>query len=68
MMAAIADPALDAKQRANNARYLAYYRLAKAGRGIDLTTLRIGPVSLLHMPGELLVEYQLAAGNRSDRY
>lgn len=61
MMAAIADAALDPKQRANNARYLAYYRLVKAGRGIDLTTLRIGPVSLLHMPGELFVEYQLAA-------
>ena len=30
MMAAIADASLDVKQRANNARYLAYYRLVKA--------------------------------------
>ncbi|MFN0103884.1 MAG: hypothetical protein ACKV2U_17600 [Bryobacteraceae bacterium] len=61
MMAAIGDAALDAKQRANNARYLAYYRLVKAGRRVDLTALRMGPVSILHMPGELFVEYQLAA-------
>jgi len=61
MMAAIADASLDVKQRANNARYLAYYRLVRAGRRVELTALRMGSVSLLHMPGELFVEYQLAA-------
>lgn len=61
MAAAIADTKLDPKQRANHARYLAYYRLTKAGRKIELSTLRLGPVTLLHMPGELFVEYQLAA-------
>ncbi|HEU0124558.1 MAG TPA: hypothetical protein VFQ91_28765 [Bryobacteraceae bacterium] len=61
MAAAIADTRLDPKQRANHARYLAYYRLAKAGRKTELSTLHIGSVHLLHMPGELFVEYQLAA-------
>ena len=61
MMAAIENAALDAKQRANNARYLAYYRLVKGGRRLDLTALRLGQFSVVHMPGELFVEYQLAA-------
>ncbi len=61
MMAAIGDGSLDARQRANHARYLAYYRLVKGGRGVDLTALRLGGFSVVHMPGELFVEYQLAA-------
>jgi hypothetical protein len=28
---------------------------------VDLTCLKLGPVYLVHMPGELFVEYQLAA-------
>jgi hypothetical protein len=59
--AAIANPALSLPLRANHARYLAFYRLTKAGRRIDLSALRLGPFSILHMPGELFVEYQLAA-------
>jgi hypothetical protein len=61
LTAAIANASLDAKQRANHARYLAFYRLTKAGRRIDITSLRIGSFSIVHMPGELFVEYQLAA-------
>ncbi len=57
LTAELADP----KQRLNQARYLAYYRLTKAGRTIDLTALRLGSFSVVHMPGELFVEYQLAA-------
>jgi hypothetical protein len=59
--AAIANPALSLPLRANHARYLAFYRLTKAGRRIDLSALRLGPFSILHMPGELFVEYHLAA-------
>ena len=61
MMAAIGNASLDAKQRANNARYLAYYRLVKGGRRFDLAALRLGGFSVVHLPGELFVEYQLAA-------
>lgn len=59
--AAIADAKLEVRPRANHARYLAFLRLTKAGRKIDLTALRIGPFSVVHMPGELFVEYQIAA-------
>ncbi len=43
------------------ARRLSYLRRHKSGKGVDLSCMRIGPVSMLHMPGELFVEYQLAA-------
>ncbi|MCA9111584.1 MAG: hypothetical protein KDA52_16645, partial [Planctomycetaceae bacterium] len=33
----------------------------EAGRTIDCTSLRMGDVIIVHMPGELFVEYQLAA-------
>jgi len=40
---------------------LAWLRRARAGHKVRPCCLRIGPVYLLHMPGELFVEYQLAA-------
>ena len=49
------------KFRANAARYLAWLRLTKAGRTIPIGCLQAGPARILHMPGELFVEYQLAA-------
>jgi hypothetical protein len=33
----------------------------KEGHQIDLACLRVGEARVLHMPGELFVEYQLAA-------
>ena len=43
------------------ARHLAWARRCHAGHGIDVSCLEIGPAQLVHMPGELFVEYQLAA-------
>lgn len=43
------------------ARRLSYLLRRKSGKGISLSCMKIGPVSVLHMPGELFVEYQLAA-------
>jgi hypothetical protein len=40
---------------------LAWVLRCKSGHQIDLACLRIGPARVLHMPGELFVEYQLAA-------
>lgn len=40
---------------------LAFVRRVKAGHQIDITCLRIGSARMLHLPGELFVEYQLAA-------
>jgi hypothetical protein len=43
---------------------LAWLRRCLAGHKIDLTCLKLGPARILHMPGELFVEYQLAAKAR----
>ncbi|MBI5692478.1 MAG: hypothetical protein HZC55_20540 [Verrucomicrobia bacterium] len=40
---------------------LAFLRRARAGATIDITCLRVGRTRMLHLPGELFVEYQLAA-------
>jgi hypothetical protein len=40
---------------------LAWLRRYKAGRRIDVSCLQLGRARILHMPGELFVEYQLAA-------
>lgn len=40
---------------------LAWVRRREADHAIDVTCLRIGKARVLHLPGELFVEYQLAA-------
>jgi hypothetical protein len=40
---------------------LAWLRRVKAGHQIDITCLTVGHTRMLHLPGELFVEYQLAA-------
>jgi hypothetical protein len=44
-----------------SAMQLAWLRRCQAGHRIEVSELRLGDVSLLHLPGELFVEYQLAA-------
>ena len=39
----------------------AWLRWTKQGNRIDVTCLKIGDTRMLHLPGELFVEYQLAA-------
>jgi hypothetical protein len=48
-------------ERAKAANDLAWLRRCKAGDTIDVACLRLGPARVLHLPGELFVEYQLAA-------
>jgi hypothetical protein len=57
----LADAKAGFRDRARAARQLAWARRCKAGHRIDLGCLRVGTVRVLHMPGELFVEYQLAA-------
>lgn len=64
----LAEADLLAKLRSTAARgyisfadQLAFVRHAKAGHQIDITCLRLGQTRMLHLPGELFVEYQLAA-------
>ena len=40
---------------------LAFLERAREGHAIPVTCLRIGSVRMLHLPGELFIEYQLAA-------
>jgi len=40
---------------------LAWVRRCQAGHTIDVACLRLGQTRVLHLPGELFVEYQLAA-------
>jgi hypothetical protein len=47
--------------RLKAARNLAWARRVDEGRAISVSRLRLGPIDILHLPGELFVEYQLAA-------
>jgi hypothetical protein len=53
--------------RLQAARALAFLTRSDAGRQITIGRLRIGRVDVLHMPGELFVEYQLAAQRMSPK-
>jgi hypothetical protein len=61
IVAELRNTATEPKFRANAARYLAWLRLTKAGRTIPIHCLHLGPARILHLPGELFIEYQLAA-------
>jgi hypothetical protein len=54
-------PHADPKQYFGIGDELAWVLRCKSGHRIDLACLRIGDVRVVHMPGELFVEYQLAA-------
>jgi hypothetical protein len=47
--------------RLQAARAIAWARRTQAGHKICIARLRLGPIDILHLPGELFVEYQLAA-------
>ncbi|MEX2174880.1 MAG: hypothetical protein WD872_10990 [Pirellulaceae bacterium] len=51
----------DGKEFFGSADTLAWVLRCKSGHKIDLACLRVGDARVLHMPGELFVEYQLAA-------
>jgi len=55
------DPKVDTPRRTHAAKELIWSRRCKAGDTVDITCLTLGPARILNMPGELAVEYQLAA-------
>lgn len=61
LKATLEDASLPESNRLPAAGKLAYVERVLSGQRIDLTCLKLGQVHLLHMPGELFVEYQLAA-------
>jgi len=56
------DPKAIPRDRASSARYLAWWqRCQSKAPNITIQTLRMDGAAIVHMPGELFVEYQLAA-------
>ena len=61
LQALVKDASKPARERAEAARELVWLRRCRAGDTIDVACLRLGKARVLHLPGELFVEYQLAA-------
>jgi hypothetical protein len=57
----VEDSAGAPRERVRAARDLVWLRRCRVNDPIELTCLRLGPAWVVHMPGELFVEYQLAA-------
>ncbi len=57
----LTDTSLDDNARMGAAREVAFLERHEAGKKITIGLLKLGPAYVLHMPGELFVEYQLAA-------
>ena len=57
----LADPQAEPGDKVGAASDLVWASRCAAGETIDLQCLRLGQARILHMPGELFVEYQLAA-------
>lgn len=61
LAAALDRPGTPIRERAVTATELAWLRRCLAGDTIDVSCLKLSNARLLHLPGELFVEYQLAA-------
>jgi hypothetical protein len=57
----IGDANAEEGERLSSAGKLAFTLRAQHGEALELSCLKLGSVYVLHMPGELFVEYQLAA-------
>jgi hypothetical protein len=69
LLAVLTNKAAKVRERASAANELVWLRRCHAGETIDVACLRLGSARVLHMPGELFVEYQLAAqAMRPDRF
>lgn len=61
LKAKVADETLKEPDRLRSARNYVWARRCEAGETIDMQCLQVGSAYVLHMPGELFIEYQLAA-------
>lgn len=57
----VANEGANMMQRLRSARQLAWVERCAAGYELDVSCLSLGNVAVLHLPGELFIEYQLAA-------
>jgi hypothetical protein len=69
LVATLEDRSAKVTERAKAANDLVWLRRCKSGGTIDVSCLKLGPVRLLQLPGELFVEYQLdAQADRPDKF
>ena len=61
LLATLEDESAPASKRSSAAGELIWLRRCSSGDTIDVSSLRLGKARVLHLPGELFVEYQLAA-------
>jgi hypothetical protein len=61
LQAIVTDRSKTVRQRSEAAGELVWLRRCRAGDTIDVACLHLGKARVLHLPGELFVEYQLAA-------
>lgn len=61
LLAELQDADRPAASRVSAASRLIWLRRCRSGEPIDVGCLHLGPARVLHLPGELFVEYQLAA-------
>lgn len=61
LTAILSDEQATADEKFTAAKHLAWLRRTEAGHTINVSSLRLDKVWLLHLPGELFIEYQLAA-------
>ncbi|MGP0064239.1 MAG: hypothetical protein ACLQGP_11645 [Isosphaeraceae bacterium] len=61
LQALVNDASKPVRERSTAASELVWLRRCRAGDTIDVSCLRLGKARVLSMPGELFVEYQLAA-------
>ena len=61
LQAIVTDRSRTVRERATAAGELVWLRRCRAGDTIDVACLHLGKARVLHLPGELFVEYQLAA-------
>ena len=61
LMKKLSDRTLPVRDRLRAARDLVFVNRMQSGHRIPLQYLKLGSAGVLHMPGELFVEYQLAA-------
>ncbi len=62
------DPTAEHTRRRKAAIALAWIQRVTSGKPVELSCLTIGPVKMLHLPGEPFVQYQLAAQNMQPRH
>lgn len=65
LLAKLVDPKKKERDRLRAARDLTFLRRTVGGHRISISCLSLGDAKILHMPGELFVEYQLAAQKMS---